>query len=86
MNKIEPGVQEGLKESRMRSLIKGITWRILGTLDTVIISYFITGSWTFAFSIGSIEVFSKLVLYYIHERIWQMLPRGSVRSWFLKKK
>jgi len=82
---MEPAIQEELKESRMRSLIKGITWRILGTLDTVVISYFITGSWTFAFSIGSIEVVSKLVLYYFHERIWQMLPRGSVRSWFSKK-
>lgn len=83
---MDPALDDRLKESRMRSLIKGITWRILGTIDTIVISYFITGSWTFAFSIGSIEVISKVVLYYFHERIWQMLPRGSVRSWFSKKR
>ncbi|NBB88168.1 MAG: DUF2061 domain-containing protein [Bacteroidetes bacterium] len=68
------------KESHLRSLLKGVSWRVLGTLDTMVISYFITGNLTFAVSIGSIEVITKLVLYYFHERIWQWLPRGSVRS------
>lgn len=74
-----------IKESHARSLIKGITWRIVGTLDTMVISYIVTGNWTFAFSIASIEVISKLILYYFHERAWQLIPRGSVRHWFKKK-
>lgn len=68
------------KESHLRSVLKGVTWRVLGTIDTMVISYFITGSWKFALSIGSIEVVSKLVLYYLHERAWQLVPRGTVRK------
>lgn len=68
------------KESHLRSILKGVTWRVLGTLDTMIISYFITGNWKFALSIGGIEVISKLVLYYLHERAWQLVPRGTVRK------
>ncbi|WP_236976249.1 DUF2061 domain-containing protein [Membranihabitans maritimus] len=80
----EQSLPKKAKESHVRSFIKGVTWRVLGTLDTMIISYFITGNWKFALSIGGIEVFSKLILYYLHERAWQMLPRGSVRTWFKK--
>lgn len=68
------------KESHLRSVLKGLTWRILGTLDTMVISWFITGSIKFAISIGGIEVFSKLILYYFHERAWQLIPRGKVRK------
>jgi uncharacterized membrane protein len=75
------------KESHLRSLIKGITWRILGTLDTIFISYVITGDTTKAISIGGIEVFTKILLYYGHERLWQVLPIGAIRKFFgLKKK
>ncbi len=49
---------------------KAITWRIVGTIDTMIISYIMTGSFKIAFSIGGFEVFSKMVLYFFHERIW----------------
>lgn len=62
------------KESHLRSVIKGITWRILGTLDTMLISYIITGNTKMAVSIGGLEVFTKLVLYYLHERAWQVAP------------
>lgn len=68
------------RESRLRSLLKGITWRILGTLDTMLISYFVTGKWTFALSIASIEVITKFILYYFHERAWQIIPRGRIRK------
>lgn len=52
------------------SAYKAVTWRILGTIDTVIISYLMTGNFKIAFSIGGFEVFSKMVLYFIHERVW----------------
>ena len=69
-------------ESRLRSLLKGISWRIVGTIDTMIISWFVTGNVVFAATIGSVEVITKLVLYYFHERAWQMVPRGRVRRFW----
>ncbi len=54
----------------LKSVIKSVSWRIVGTIDTMIISYFITGRVTVALSIGSIEVITKTVLYYFHERLW----------------
>lgn len=52
------------------SAYKAITWRIVGTLDTMVVSYFMTGSFKIAFSIGGFEVFSKMILYFFHERAW----------------
>jgi len=54
----------------LKSIMKSVSWRIVGTIDTMIISYFITGRVTVAVSIGSIEVFTKTILYYFHERLW----------------
>ncbi len=58
-------------DSKFKSLGKAISWRVLGTIDTIVISYFITGELKMAISIGSIEVFSKILLYYFHERAWE---------------
>jgi uncharacterized membrane protein len=52
------------------SFVKGISWRLIGTIDTIIISYFITGQWKFALSIGTVEVFTKIILFYFHDRVW----------------
>ena len=58
-------IHEGQKgDSSLKSLMKTISWRIVGTLDTMIISYMITGELAMAFSIGSIEVFTKMILYF----------------------
>lgn len=54
----------------IKSLMKSVSWRIVGTIDTMIISYFITGRVTLAISIGSVEVITKTFLYYFHERLW----------------
>jgi uncharacterized membrane protein len=54
----------------IKSLMKSVSWRIVGTIDTMIISYFITGRVTIAISIGSVEVITKTILYYFHERFW----------------
>ena len=52
------------------SIYKTISWRIIGTIDTMVISYILTGKLDIALSIGGIEVISKMVLYYLHERTW----------------
>ena len=59
-------------DSHAKSIGKAISWRIIGTIDTILISWFITGTLSIALSIGSIEVFSKFFLYYGHERIWNI--------------
>ncbi|WP_373035843.1 DUF2061 domain-containing protein [Sulfurimonas sp.] len=69
-----------MKEKAYRSIVKTISWRTLGTIDTIVISYFITGSFTMAASIGSIEVVTKMVLYYLHERGWNKIQLGKVQS------
>lgn len=65
----------------VKSAIKAITWRIVGTIDTMIISYIITGKITVALSIGSVEVFTKMILYYFHERLWSHIHRLKLKGW-----
>jgi uncharacterized membrane protein len=55
---------------RKRHILKTITWRIVGTLDTIIIGWAISGDPTVGLSIGGVEMISKMVLYYLHERAW----------------
>lgn len=66
--------------SYKRHIAKTITWRIIGTLDTVIISWIITGSWKWGITIGGIEVISKMVLYYLHERAWYRLSNFGLKK------
>lgn len=65
------------EDRHWRSLVKGISWRILGSIDTVIIAYFITGDFKKAFEIGFTEVFTKMILFYLHERFWLRLLRRN---------
>ncbi|MDH3648538.1 MAG: DUF2061 domain-containing protein [Saprospiraceae bacterium] len=67
------------KESHLRSLLKGITWRVIATSTTVAIAWLITGQIEDALKIGGIEFIGKILIYYLHERAWQILPLGSVR-------
>jgi uncharacterized membrane protein len=53
-----------------RHILKTITWRIIGTIDTIILSWLLTGSWTIGLSIGGLETITKMVLYFLHERVW----------------
>ncbi len=66
-------IKKGNSDSHSKSLVKSISWRILGTLDTIAISWALTGTLSVALSIGSIEIFTKFLLYYGHERIWNSI-------------
>lgn len=57
-------------------MAKAVSWRITGTIDTTIISWIITGQLQIALSIGFIELFTKMVLYYFHERVWEGIKIG----------
>ena len=69
-----------MHEKPYRSIVKAISWRTVGTIDTIIVSYFITGNLVMAASIGSIEVVTKMALYYFHERAWNKLSFGKVKA------
>lgn len=65
-----------MKVTKSRSAVKAITWRIIGTIDTFILSWIITGKAKWAFSIASLEVITKTILYYFHERGWNKIKWG----------
>jgi uncharacterized membrane protein len=66
----------------VKSFLKSVSWRIVGTLDTMLISFFITGRISVALSIGSIEVITKTILYYFHERLWAHIHSIKLKGWF----
>lgn len=64
------------KESRWRSTGKTATWRIIASLDTTLLAWFFTGNLATAISIGSLEIITKLILYFFHERAWSRIQYG----------
>ena len=62
--------------SKQRSALKAITWRVIGTADTFVISWVITKEPVTAGAIASFEVFTKTILYYFHERGWNYIQWG----------
>src|SRR5205823_14177307 len=68
------------QDKHWRSLVKGMSWRFFGTIDTIIIAFVITGNHTVAFSIGFTEVFTKVGLFYLHERIWYKVKFGMKKD------
>lgn len=69
-----------MADKHYRSLIKAVSWRLTGSVDTLIISYLITGRFTYAFAISGVELFTKVGLYYAHERVWEKLKFGRVKE------
>ena len=64
-------------DSHGRSIAKAISWRLLGTFDTFVITFLVTGSFGWAGSVAGVESISKLVLFYLHERAWSKLCWGG---------
>ncbi|MHC4751971.1 MAG: DUF2061 domain-containing protein [Planctomycetota bacterium] len=70
------GVELHFKESRLRSIIKGLGWRVLATLATMTLVFIFTGQLSVSLGIGFFEIIVKLILYYSYERAWNMLDWG----------
>ena len=66
--------------SKRRHIFKTITWRIIGTLDTMILSWIITGNWKWGVAIGGVEVITKMILYYFHERVWYRFSNFGIKK------
>jgi adenylylsulfate kinase len=64
-------------ETRRRSILKAVSWRTLATLTTAVIVYVFTGEFTLAITVGLLEVFAKMGLYFFHERLWQKCRYGK---------
>ena len=69
-----------LRESHTRSVLKGVTWRFVASATTYVISWRVTGDVSASLLIMSIEFFAKVFIYYLHERVWQLVPRGTIRG------
>lgn len=84
------------KESRKRSLAKTVSWRSIGTLNTVLLAWWVSGNPLAGIQIGAIDTFVKMLLFYIHERLWEyanrswawnikMINKGKIRTIHLIK-
>jgi len=63
-------------DANKRHLMKTITWRLLGTLDTMLLAWLISGDPMVGLKIGMVEVATKMILYYFHESIWYKSDYG----------
>lgn len=68
--------KDRVSENPLRSIAKTVSWRIVGTLDTIGISWLLTGEAETALAIGSIELVTKMILYFGHERLWNKIKFG----------
>lgn len=68
------------KVSLKRHIAKTLTWRIVGTIDTMVLGWLVSGDPIIGLTIGSFEVVTKMVLYFIHERVWYKYDYGVKRK------
>lgn len=77
---IADDLTKNTSDSHTRSLVKAISWRAIGTVDTFVLSWIITGQVRIAFAISGVELFTKLFLYWAHERVWLRINWGKRNS------
>lgn len=65
------------KEAHLRSVAKAVSWRFVGSMDTFVISFVLTGNLVWAGSIASAETLTKIILFYLHERVWRRVRWGA---------
>lgn len=70
-------MQRDKHEKHFRTLFKTISWRVLATLTTMSIVYLFTGEMLLSVGVGAVEIVAKMILYYFHERIWNVLTWGT---------
>lgn len=64
--------------SPLRSIIKTISYRFFGSIDTAFLSWLVTGKIAGAFTLSGLEVITKMLLYFIHERVWTRVRWGRI--------
>jgi len=71
--------KSSVKDSNKRHIIKTFSWRAIGTIDTIIFGWIITGNPLSGLKIGGIEVVTKMLLYFFHEKFWYKINFGLDR-------
>ena len=66
--------------SHSRHIAKAVSWRVIGSVDTIVIAWLITGSLQVGAAVGGVEIVTKTVLYYLHERVWYKWIKFGVRD------
>ena len=66
-----------MSDNAVRSLVKAVSWRVTGTIDTFIISWLITGQVLLASGIALTEIMTKILLFWLHERAWNKITWGK---------
>ena len=77
-----------ISKQQIRHIIKTISWRLVGAIDTIILVYFVFYIWDgeikgaaeVALAIFSLEIITKMILYYLHERAWYTFAWGVIKS------
>jgi sulfate adenylyltransferase large subunit len=64
-------------ETHARSLAKAVSWRATGSIDTFLVAFVITSSPKIAGSVAVTEIVTKILIYYLHERMWAWIPWGK---------
>jgi len=72
------------QDSHSRSIVKAVSWRIIGTIDTMIWAWIITRKVNISLMIGSTEAISKIILFYFHERAWAKIPECGLTGVFVR--
>lgn len=67
-------------ETHIRSITKAISWRIVATLTTMLLVFLFTGNLAVSGGVGLTELLSKMVIYYLHERAWNVINFGRVQK------
>ena len=68
--------QSASSETPVRSVIKAVSWRVIGTIDTLVVSWFVVEDAATASAIASIDFVTKMILYFFHERAWNSIKWG----------
>jgi len=70
-----------MEDTRRRSIVKSIVWRIICILVSVFTTFFLTGRWDLAVAIGTLYNAITMVLYYFHERVWNQIKWGMKKQY-----
>jgi uncharacterized membrane protein len=69
-----------LMETHVRSIAKAVSWRIVATLTTIFLVYVFTGNLVISGGVGLTELLTKIVIYYVHERVWNAIGFGRIKN------
>ena len=74
-----------MQDSKFRSLVKTLSWRVTGSAATFLIAWGIGGNLAIAGTIAMIQIVANTLLYYLHERVWNIVTWGRINMHVTKE-